>query len=194
MASRKIRQVPIWNGPDDGRIRCDWVLGGNQLYHTYHDTEWGVPQRNDRGHFEFLVLEAAQAGLSWSIVLNKREGYRRAFAGFDPERVARFNSRSIARLLLDPSIIRNRLKIEAAVNNARRFLEVREQFGSFDRYVWRFVGGAPIQNRHRRHRQVPATSRESDALSRDLKERGFRFVGSTVIYAHMQASAWSMIT
>jgi DNA-3-methyladenine glycosylase I len=171
MASRKTRQVPTWNGPDDGRIRCTWVLGGNQLYHTYHDTEWGVPQRNDRGHFEFLVLEAAQAGLSWSIVLNKREGYRRAFAGFDPERVARFNSRSIARLLLDPSIIRNRLKIEAAVSNARRFLDVREQFGSFDRYVWRFVGGAPIQNRYRRHRQLPETSGESEAQSRDLKDR-----------------------
>jgi DNA-3-methyladenine glycosylase I len=187
MASRNTRQAPTWNGPDDGRIRCTWALGGNERYYEYHDTEWGVPLRNDRGHFEFLVLEAAQAGLSWSIVLNKREGYRRAFAGFDPERVARFNSRSVARLLLDPSIIRNRLKIEAAVNNARRFLEVQEQFGSFDRYVWRFVGGAPIQNRYRRQRQLPATSRESDALSRDLKERGFRFVGSTVIYAHMQA-------
>jgi DNA-3-methyladenine glycosylase I len=120
-------------------------------------------------------------------VLNKREGYRRAFAGFDPERVARFNSRSVARLLADPAIVRNRLKIEAAVSSARRFLEVQEQFGSFDRYVWQFVGGAPIQNRYRRQRQVPSTSRESDALSADLKERGFRFVGSTVIYAHMQA-------
>jgi DNA-3-methyladenine glycosylase I len=175
------------HGPDDGRVRCAWALGGNELYYAYHDTEWGVPVRADRRHFEFLVLEAAQAGLSWSIVLNKREGYRRAFAGFDPERVARFNSRSVARLLADPAIVRNRLKIEAAVSNARRFLDVQEQFGSFDRYVWQFVGGAPLQNRYRRQRQVPATSRESDALSADLKERGFRFVGSTVIYAHMQA-------
>ncbi len=172
---------------DDGRIRCGWATGGNELYYAYHDGEWGVPVREDRRHFEFLVLEAAQAGLSWSTVLNKRAGYRRAFAEFDPERVARFNTRSVARLLANPAIIRNRLKIEAAVNNARRFLEIQETFASFDRYVWQFVGGAPIQHRYRRLRQVPATSRQSDALSNDLKERGFRFVGSTVIYAHMQA-------
>lgn len=171
----------------DGRVRCDWALGGNELYYEYHDREWGVPVRDDRRHFEFLILEGAQAGLSWSTVLNKRTGYRRAFAGFDPERVARFNRRSIVRLLANPAIIRNRLKIEAAVNNARRFLDVQEKFGSFDRYVWQFVGGAPLQHRYRRMRQVPATSRESDALSKDLKQRGFRFVGSTVIYAHMQA-------
>jgi len=184
---QKPPKPPTWHLPDDGRIRCTWALGGNELYYSYHDSEWGVPVRDDRRHFEFLVLEAAQAGLSWSTVLNKRDGYRRAFAGFDPERVARFNRRSIARLLANAAIIRNRLKIEAAVNNARRFLEVQEKFASFDRYVWQFVGGAPIQNRHRRQRQVPATSRESDALSKDLKDRGFRFVGSTVIYAHMQA-------
>lgn len=172
---------------DDGRIRCGWEMGGNELYYAYHDGEWGVPVRDDRRHFEFLVLEAAQAGLSWSTVLNKRAGYRRAFAEFDPERVARFNTRSVARLLANSAIIRNRLKIEAAINNARRFLEIQEKFASFDRYVWQFVGGAPIQHRYRRLRQVPATSRQSDALSKDLKERGFRFVGSTVIYAHMQA-------
>lgn len=172
---------------EDGRTRCQWALGGNDLYYAYHDREWGVPVRDDRRHFEFLILEAAQAGLSWSTVLNKRKGYRRAFAGFDPERVARFNQRSVERLLSNPDIIRNRLKVEAAVNNARRFLEVQEEFSSFDRYVWRFVGGAPLQHRYRRHRQVPATSRESDALSKDLKNRGFRFVGSTIIYAHMQA-------
>jgi DNA-3-methyladenine glycosylase I len=146
-----------------------------------------VPVREDRRHFEFLVLEAAQAGLSWSTVLNKRDGYRRAFADFDPVRVARLNARSVARLMANPAIIRNRLKIEAAIHNARRFLEVQQKFGSFDAYVWPFVGGSPIQHRYRRTRQVPATTRESDALSRDLKQRGFRFVGSTVIYAHMQA-------
>jgi DNA-3-methyladenine glycosylase I len=172
---------------DDGLTRCRWALGGNELYYAYHDREWGVPVRDDRRHFEFLILEAAQAGLSWSTVLNKREGYRRAFADFDPERVARFNKRSIERLLANPAIIRNRLKVEAAVGNARRFLEVQQEFSSFDRYVWQFVGGKPLQNRFRRHRQVPATSRESDAMSKDLKDRGFRFVGSTIIYAHMQA-------
>jgi len=184
---QKPPKPPTWHLRDDGRVRCSWALGGNDLYYCYHDTEWGVPVRDDRRHFEFLVLEAAQAGLSWSTVLNKREGYRRAFAGFDPESVARFNKRSIARLLGDAGIIRNRLKIEAAVSNSRRFLEVQEEFDSFDRYVWRFVGGAPIQNRYRRQRHLPATSRESNALAKDLKERGFRFVGSTTIYAHMQA-------
>ena len=172
---------------DDGRTRCRWALGGNELYYAYHDREWGVPVRDDRRHFEFLILEAAQAGLSWSTVLNKRDGYRRAFAEFDPQRVARFNKRSIERLLANPGIIRNRLKVEAAVGNARHFLEVQEEFSSFDRYTWQFVGGRPLQNRFRRHRQVPATSPESDAMSKDLKDRGFRFVGSTIIYAHMQA-------
>jgi DNA-3-methyladenine glycosylase I len=165
--------------------RCAWAL--KEVFHAYHDQEWGVPVHDDRRHFEFLVLEAAQAGLSWSTVLNKRDGYRRAFAEFDPQRVARLNARSVERLMKNPAIIRNRLKIEAAVHNARRFLEVQEKFGSFDAYVWPFVGGAPIQHRYRRTKQVPATTRESDALSRDLKQRGFRFVGSTVIYAHMQA-------
>jgi len=171
----------------DGKTRCRWVGNGNELYYRYHDEEWGVPVRADRRHFEFLILEGAQAGLSWSTVLNKRRAYQRAFADFDYEQVARFNSRSVTRLLGDAGIIRNRAKIQATIENARRFIAIREQFGSFDQYVWRFVGGRPRQNRFRRHRQVPATSRESDALSKDLKERGLRFVGSTIIYAHMQA-------
>ncbi len=153
----------------------------------YHDREWGVPAIDDRKHFEFLVLEAAQAGLSWSIVLKKREGYRRAFSQFDPEKVARFDKRRIDKLTLDPAIVRNRLKIEGAVKNARAFLAVQEEFGTFDAYCWRFVGGRPKINRRRSHSTIPATTPESDAFSKDLKQRGFSFVGSTVIYAHMQA-------
>ena len=166
--------------------RCEWP-GDNPLMVTYHDTEWGVPTHDDRTHFEFLVLEAAQAGLSWSIVLRKREGYRRAFSGFDPQKVARFDKRKIDRLTGDASIIRNRQKIEAAVKNARCFLEVQEEFGSFDAYSWQFVDGRTKVNRWRSSGQIPATSPESDAFSKDLKRRGFSFVGSTVIYAHMQA-------
>jgi len=154
---------------------------------AYHDREWGTPVHDDRRHYEFLVLEAAQAGLSWSIVLNKREGYRRAFSEFDPERVARYTAKRIQRLLADPGVIRNRLKIEAAVSNARVFLKTQEEFGSFDAYCWRFVDGRPRQNRWRTTKQIPATSSESDAFSKDLKQRGFRFVGSTIVYAHMQA-------
>lgn len=180
-----MKNVPT---PNPAIRRCHWVMSGNPLYFHYHDTEWGVPVHEDRRHFEFLILEAAQAGLSWSTILNKREGYRRAFAGFDPAKVLRFNRRSIARLMQDASIVRNRLKIEAAVANARPFIELQEAFGSFDAYIWRFVGGRPRQNRFRRHKQIPPTTRESDALSKDLKQRGFRFVGSTVIYAHMQAT------
>jgi DNA-3-methyladenine glycosylase I len=172
---------------DDGRARCGWVAKGNTRYYRYHDEEWGVPVHDDRRHFEFLLLEGAQAGLSWSTVLNKREGYRRVFAEFDPERVARFTLARIERALLDPGIVRNRLKVQSAVANARAFLAVQEEFGSFDAYVWRFVNGRPIQRRRRRMKDIPATTRESDALSRDLQKRGFRFVGSTVIYAHMQA-------
>jgi DNA-3-methyladenine glycosylase I len=153
----------------------------------YHDREWGVPVRDDRGHFEFLVLEAAQAGLSWSIVLKKRDGYRRAFSRFDPRRVARYTQSRIQKLTADPSIIRNRMKIESAVRNARAFLAIQDQFGSFDAYCWRFVDGRPRVNRWKAMREIPATSRESDAFSKDLKRRGFSFVGSTVIYAHMQA-------
>ena len=153
----------------------------------YHDREWGVSVHDDRKHFEFLVLEAAQAGLSWSIVLRKREGYRRAFSGFNPQKVARYNAKQILKLTSDPAIIRNRLKIESAVRNARAFLAIQEEFGSFDAYCWRFVDGRPRQNRWKTMRQIPATSPESDAFSKDLKRRGFSFVGSTVMYAHMQA-------
>lgn len=174
--------------PGDGLERCAWCLGVDAQYVAYHDAEWGVPVRDDPTHFEFLVLESAQAGLSWSTILRKRAGYRRAFADFDAERVARFNKRSVERLLADPGIVRNRQKVEAAINNARRFLEIREEFGSFDAYVWRFVGGSPIVNRYTRDADIPATSPESDALSRDLKQRGFKFVGSTIVYAHMQAT------
>ncbi len=171
----------------DGRSRCGWVSKGNALYFDYHDTEWGVPVHDDGRHFEFLILEGAQAGLSWSTILNKREGYRRAFADFDPRRVARFTPARIARVLRDPGIVRNRLKVHAAVTNARAFLAVQKEFGSFDAYVWRFVGGKPLKRRRRRMKDVPAVTRESDALSKDLLKRGFKFVGSTVIYAHMQA-------
>lgn len=174
--------------PADGRPRCGWCLGVDAQYIAYHDDEWGVPVRDDPTHFEFLVLESAQAGLSWATILRKRAGYRRAFAEFDVDRVARFNSRSVERLLADARIIRNRRKIEAAINNARRFIEIRDEFGSFDAYVWRFVGGEPIVNRRKRDADVPATTPESDTLSKDLKARGFNFVGSTVIYAHMQAT------
>ena len=153
----------------------------------YHDSEWGVPVHDDPKHFEFLVLEAAQAGLSWSIVLKKREGYRRAFSEFDPVKVARYTEKRIQKLILDPEIIRNRMKIEASVRNARAFLAIQQEFGSFDAYCWRFVDGRPKLNRWKTTREIPATSTESDAFSKDLKKRGFSFVGSTVIYAHMQA-------
>ncbi|HEX7014922.1 MAG TPA: DNA-3-methyladenine glycosylase I [Cyclobacteriaceae bacterium] len=166
--------------------RCTWSLKSD-LYIQYHDEEWGVPVHDDRTHFEFLILEGAQAGLSWSTILNKREGYRKCFAGFDPEKVARFTEKRIAKILLDPGIVRNRLKVNSAVNNARKFLDVQDEFGSFDAYIWRFVDGKPIVNRWARNDQIPATSKESDALSKDLIQRGFRFVGSTVIYAHLQA-------
>jgi DNA-3-methyladenine glycosylase I len=167
---------------------CEWSLSGNDAYRRYHDEEWGVPVRDDRKQFEFLTLESAQAGLSWACILNKREGYRRAFADFDPEKVARFTAKRIAKILEDPGIVRNKLKVAAAVNNARRFLEVQEEFDGFSRYIWEFVGGKPIQNRWATKFDVPATSPESDALSKDLKQRGFKFVGSTIVYAHMQAT------
>ena len=154
---------------------------------AYHDEEWGVPVHDDRKQFEFLTLESAQAGLSWLVVLRKREAYRKAFAEFDPEKVARFTEKRIEKLLGDAGIIRNRLKIVAAINNARLFLDVQEEFGSFDKYIWGFVGGRPIQNRYDGTTKLPATSNESDALSKDLKQRGFKFVGSTIMYAHMQA-------
>lgn len=167
--------------------RCEWVNESNLIMVDYHDREWGVPVHNDRKHFEFLVLEAAQAGLSWSTILRRRDGYRRAFSDFDPEKVARYTEKRIEKLVLDPSIIRNRMKIAAAVRNARHFLAVADEFGSFDSYCWRFVDGHPIINRRQSSKDIPATSPESDAFSKDLKARGFSFVGSTIIYAHMQA-------
>jgi DNA-3-methyladenine glycosylase I len=157
-------------------------------YVAYHDLEWGVPVRDDVRLFEFLVLEGAQAGLSWSTILRKREGYRESFAGFDPGKVARFDSRKVEKLLQFPGIVRNRLKVESAITNARRFLEVQEEFGSFARYSWAFVGGKPIVNRWREMGQVPAKTAESNAFSKDLQRRGFKFVGSTIMYAHMQAT------
>ena len=168
--------------------RCTWSVGVDPEYERYHDTEWGVPVRDDRTHFEFLVLESAQAGLSWWTILRKRDGYRRAFADFDASKVARFTSRTVEKLMRDPGIVRNRQKIEAAVNNARQFLKVQDELGSFDRYVWGFVEGEPIVNRWRKHADVPPTSKESDALSKDLKARGFKFIGPTIVYAHMQAT------
>ncbi len=167
---------------------CEWAFAGNELYRRYHDEEWGVPAYDDRKQFEFLTLESAQAGLSWATILNKREGYRRAFADFDPEKVARFTEKRLAKILEDPGIVRNKLKVAAAVNNARRFLAVQEEFDGFSKYIWSFVGGKPLQNRWSTKYDVPATSPESDALSKDLKQRGFKFVGSTIVYAHMQAT------
>ena len=165
---------------------CGWEKN-DPLYMDYHNREWGAPVRDDRKQFEFLILEGAQAGLSWLTVLRKRENYRRLFAGFDPVKVSRFGRADVKRLLADPGIIRNRLKVEAAINNAGRFLEVRDEFGSFSEYIWGFVGGRPKANRWKSLKQLPATSPESDALSADLKQRGFKFVGSTIMYAHMQA-------
>lgn len=153
----------------------------------YHDVEWGVPVHDDRTHFEFLILEGAQAGLSWSTILNKRDAYRRAFSQFDAQKVARYSEAKINKLLLDPGIVRNRLKITSAVKNARAFIAVQEEFGSFDAYCWRFVDGRPLQNRRKSTSEIPTSTAESDAFSRDLKRRGFSFVGTTIIYAHMQA-------
>ncbi len=167
--------------------RCPWPAE-DPLMIAYHDTEWGVPLHEDAAIFEFLVLEGMQAGLSWSIILKRREGFRRAFDAFDPARIADYSDREVKRLMADPGIIRNRLKIAAAINNARRFLAVQEEFGSFDRYIWQFVGGRPIRHQFRSVSEVPATSPESDLISKDLKRRGFKFVGSTIVYAHMQAT------
>jgi DNA-3-methyladenine glycosylase I len=169
-----------------GRRRCDWC-GSDPLYVRYHDTEWGVAVHDDRQLFEFLVLEGAQAGLSWITILRKREAYRAAFGGFDPTKVARYGARKVERLLQNPGIVRNRLKIESAVRNARAFLQIQAEFGSFDAYQWQFVGDRTQHHRYRSLKQVPATTRQSDAFSADLKRRGFSFVGSTIIYAHMQA-------
>lgn len=167
--------------------RCDWCEGTFEQYVLYHDQEWGVPVHEDRIHFEFLTLESAQAGLSWSTILKKRKGYREAFAHFDAEEVARFDEEQIQQLLSNPAIVRNKLKIRSAVNNARQFIKIQEEFGSFDNYIWRFVDGTPIQNNWESTDQIPATTDISDQLSRDLKKRGFKFIGPTIMYAHMQA-------
>ncbi len=172
----------------DTPLRCPWCEGVSDAYRSYHDQEWGVPVRDDDRQFEFLLLEGAQAGLSWATVLHKRDGYRQAYAGFDAERLAGFGPREVARLVKNPAIIRNRLKIESAIGNARAFLDLQASHRSFSDYIWGFVDGRPKQNRWRRQADVPATTPVSDALAKDLKRRGFRFVGSTIMYAHMQAT------
>ena len=166
-------------------VRCGWAVSDAMI--RYHDTEWGVPQHDDRALFEFLILEGAQAGLSWETILRKREAYRKAFAGFDPKKVAKFDAKKMESLMQNEGIVRNRLKIEGAVKNAKAFLEVQGEFGSFDSYVWEFVGGSPKKNRPKMMKNVPASTPESDALSKDLRKRGFTFVGSTICYAFMQA-------
>jgi DNA-3-methyladenine glycosylase I len=168
--------------------RCKWAEGVGLSYIEYHDKEWGVPVHDDRTQFEFLILEGAQAGLSWSTILNKRDGYRKVFAEFDVEKVARFTKKRVEKLLLNPSIVRNRLKVESTVSNAKAFIAVQAEFSSFSDYIWGFVDGRAIQNRFKKDSDIPATSTESDALSKDLKKRGFKFVGSTIMYAHMQAT------
>jgi len=168
--------------------RCDWAGETSLSYIEYHDKEWGVPVWDDATQFEFLILEGAQAGLSWSTILNKRQGYRKNFADFDASKVARFTDKRIEKILQDPGIVRNRLKVNGAVTNARLFLEVQDEHDSFCNYIWQFVGGKPKQNRYKTQKEMPATSPESDALSKDLKKRGFKFVGSTIMYAHMQAT------
>lgn len=166
--------------------RCQWA-DQNELFHQYHDQEWGVPVHDDHKHFEFLILESAQAGLSWATILKRRAGYKKAFASFDPNKVAQFTDIDFKRLIKNPAIIRNKLKIKAAINNAKMFLKIQTEFTSFDKYVWSFVGRKPIVNRWKKMSQIPATSKESVTLSQDLKKRGFKFVGPTIIYAHMQA-------
>lgn len=171
---------------EDSKSRCPWCEGA-ELYRRYHDEEWGVPVHEDRKHFEFLVLESAQAGLSWSTILKKRENYRKAYRGFDPSVVAGFGPRDVQRLMNDAGIVRNRLKIESSVNNAGRFLEIQEEFSSFDTYLWGFVDGRPVVNRWKTLSEIPTNTELSDRISKDLKARGFRFVGSTILYAHLQA-------
>ncbi|MDO8580411.1 MAG: DNA-3-methyladenine glycosylase I [Candidatus Omnitrophota bacterium] len=168
--------------------RCPWPTVSDELYVAYHDTEWGVPVYDDRKIFEFLVLESAQAGLSWRTVLYKRENYRKAFAGFDPKKVAKFTQKNVKKLLLNAGIIRNRLKIESTINNAHRFLEIQKEFGTFAKYIWGFVGGKPIKNRWKGIKDLPVMTPQAEALAKDLKKRGFKFLGPTVIYAHMQAT------
>ena len=165
--------------------RCPWARG--ELYERYHDEEWGVPSHDDSHLFEMITLEGAQAGLSWSTILNRREGYREAYQGFDPAKVSRFTEKKIDKMLQDPGIIRNRSKVESSVSNAKAFLKVQEEFGSFEKFMWQFVGGKPIRNQFKELSEVPASSPESDAMSKELKRRGFSFVGTTICYAHMQA-------
>jgi DNA-3-methyladenine glycosylase I len=167
--------------------RCGWAENQFEAYIKYHDEEWGVPVYDDKSHFEFLILEGAQAGLSWSTILKKREGYRNAFSDFDVQKVSQYDENKIQELILDASIVRNKLKIRGAVTNAQKFIAVQEEFGSFNQYIWGFVNGKPIVNHWKSMKECPATTKESDALSKDLKKRGFKFVGSTIIYAHMQA-------
>ena len=168
--------------------RCQWAHNTFEAYEAYHDREWGVPVHDDRIHFEFLILESAQAGLSWSTILKKRDGYRAAFANFDVQEVSKFDENKVEALLLDKGIIRNRLKIQSAINNARQFIKIQDEFGSFDAYVWTFVGGKTIVGHRQNMKDVPATTPQSDALAKDLKNRGFKFLGSTTLYAHMQAT------
>jgi DNA-3-methyladenine glycosylase I len=182
----KLRLLPMTSAKKTDLVRCSWP--SDELSILYHDCEWGVPQHDDRVLFEFLILEGAQAGLSWDTILRKRENYRAAFDGFDAKKIARYDGRKVQRLLRDPGIIRNRLKIASAIRNAKAFLAVQEEFGSFDAYIGRFVGGQPRVNRRRLGRKIPARTSESDAMSKDLKKRGFNFVGSTICYAFMQAT------
>lgn len=170
------------------KCRCQWVPEGNKLYEDYHDLEWGVPVHNDRTHFEFLILEGAQAGLSWLTILKRRDGYRKAFANFDPKKVAAYDDKKIAELLKDEGIIRNKLKVTSAVNNAKFFIQIQNEFGSFDKYIWGFVNGVTIQNQRKSIKEIPPDTKESKAISKDLIKRGFKFVGPKVIYAHMQAT------
>lgn len=168
--------------------RCQWVPAGHELYEAYHDTEWGVPVHDDHKHFEFLILEGAQAGLSWLTILKRREGYRKAFANFDPEKVAKYDDKKIASLLSNEEIIRNKLKIASSIHNAKLFLQIQKEFGSFDKYIWKFVGEKTLQNRRKSIKEVPPETEESRLLSTDLRQRGFKFVGPTVMYSHMQAT------
>lgn len=177
-----MKNPPVWQ---DGKKRCAWI--GDDLMRHYHDEEWGEPVFDDRKQFEFLVLESAQAGLSWAIILRKRENYRKAFAGFDPKKVAKFTPAHVKKLMNNAGIVRNRLKIEATINNAKRFLEIQSEHGSFTKYIWGFLEGKPKVNRWKTLKELPAQTPESDALSKDMKKRGFKFLGATVLYSHMQA-------
>lgn len=170
------------------KIRCGWVPADNPLYQKYHDVEWGVPVYDDRVIFEFLVLESAQAGLSWITILKKRENYRKVFKGFDPRKIIKFTKADVERLLQDAGIIRNRMKIEATINNAKCFLEVQKEFGTFSKYIWGFVGGKPIKNKWKNLKELPAKTLIAEAISKDMKKRGFKFLGPTIVYAHMQAT------